>query len=85
MTSYSCFKAYDIRGKLGAELNADIARRIGRAFAEGLGAKRVVLGQDCRASSRELAQAVAEAYFAQREKLGFPGLKQRPVQQEAAA
>lgn len=64
MTSYSCFKAYDIRGKLGAELNADIARRIGRAFAEGLGAKRVVLGQDCRASSRELAQAVAEGLVA---------------------
>ena len=26
---------------------------------------------------RKLAQAVAEAYFAQREKLGFPGLKQQ--------
>jgi hypothetical protein len=28
---------------------------------------------------------VAEAYFAQREKLGFPGVKQQAVQQEAAA
>ncbi|WP_054008685.1 phosphohexomutase domain-containing protein [Cypionkella psychrotolerans] len=64
MTTYTCFKAYDIRGKLGDELNADIARRIGRAFAEGLGAKRVVLGQDCRASSAELAQAVAEGLVA---------------------
>lgn len=64
MTTYTCFKAYDIRGKLGDELNADIARRIGRAFAEGLAAKRVVLGQDCRASSAELAQAVAEGLVA---------------------
>lgn len=32
---------------------------------------------------RKLSQAVAEAYFAQREKLGFPGLKQMP-QAEAA-
>ena len=28
-----CFKAYDIRGRLPDELNADIAYRIGRAFA----------------------------------------------------
>jgi phosphomannomutase len=60
MTGSSCFKAYDIRGRLGAELNAQIAQRIGRAFAEGLGARRVVLGRDCRASSQELALAVAE-------------------------
>ncbi|HHU7942398.1 TPA: hypothetical protein ACUKW2_004155, partial [Escherichia coli] len=26
----TCFKAYDIRGKLGEELNEDIAWRIGR-------------------------------------------------------
>lgn len=34
MTSLSCFKAYDIRGKLGTELNEDIAYRIGRAYGE---------------------------------------------------
>ena len=55
----SCFKAYDIRGRLGQELNEDIAYRIGRAFAQVLGAKRVVLGRDCRPSSQSLAAAVA--------------------------
>lgn len=55
-----CFKAYDIRGQLGEELNPDVARCIARAFAEELGAKRVVLGHDPRASSEELAAAVAE-------------------------
>lgn len=38
MTSLTCFKAYDIRGKLGSELNEDIACRIGRAqHGNGLG------------------------------------------------
>lgn len=56
----TCFKAYDIRGKLGAELNEEIATRVGRAFAQVLGAKRVVLGRDIRASSESLARAVAD-------------------------
>lgn len=56
----TCFKAYDIRGRLGIDLDEAIARRIGRAFAETLGARRVVLGRDIRASSESLADAVAE-------------------------
>ena len=56
----SCFKAYDIRGKLGSELNEDIARRIGRAFGEHLRARRVVVGCDVRLSSESLKAAVTE-------------------------
>lgn len=56
----TCFKAYDIRGRLGVDLDEAIARRIGRAFAETLGASKVVLGRDCRASSLSLAAAVAD-------------------------
>lgn len=62
--SMTCFKAYDIRGRLGAELNADIAGRIGRAFAETLGARRVVVGRDCRASSETLMAAVISGLLA---------------------
>lgn len=58
MTALTCFKAYDIRGRLGAELNASIAERIARAFAQVLGAERVVVGHDPRASSAELVAAV---------------------------
>ena len=36
MTQLTCFKAYDIRGELGEELNEDIAYRIGRAYGEFL-------------------------------------------------
>ena len=40
----SCFKAYDIRGRLGEELNEDIAYRIGRATARHLKSKDIVIG-----------------------------------------
>jgi len=54
----TCFKAYDVRGRLGTEIDPDIAWRIGRAYAQARGAKRVVVGHDSRASSPELAAAV---------------------------
>lgn len=34
MTKLTCFKAYDIRGKLGTELNEEIAYKIGRAYGQ---------------------------------------------------
>lgn len=58
--SLTCFKAYDVRGKLGTELNEDIAYRIGRAYAQHLNAKRVVVGCDIRKSSNALKQALAK-------------------------
>ena len=59
MEKYSCFKAYDIRGRLGEELNTDIAYRIGRAYAQFLGANKVVVGGDVRETSEELKQSLA--------------------------
>lgn len=56
--SLNCFKAYDIRGKLGEELNENITYRIGRATAQTLEAKTIVLGFDARETSPSLAQAV---------------------------
>ena len=55
----TCFKAYDVRGKLGEELNEDIAYRIGRATAKSQRAKTIAMGFDARATSPDLAQAVA--------------------------
>ena len=56
----TCFKAYDIRGKLGDEFNVDIAYRIGRAFALFTQAKKVVVGGDVRLTSEELKCALAK-------------------------
>ncbi|WP_156490897.1 hypothetical protein, partial [Marinomonas atlantica] len=44
MKKLTCFKAYDIRGKLEHELNYDVVYRIGRAFGQYLNAKKVVIG-----------------------------------------
>lgn len=57
--SLSCFKAYDIRGKLGEELNEDIAYRIGRAFARFLQPGKVVVGGDVRLTSAPLKAALS--------------------------
>jgi phosphomannomutase len=46
MSEPGCFKAYDVRGRLGTELNQDIAYCIGRAFAQHLNTKSVVVGGD---------------------------------------
>ena len=59
MSELTCFKAYDIRGQLGTELNEEVAYRIGRSFAEFLQPKNVVLGGDVRLTSEALKQALA--------------------------
>ncbi len=56
----NCFKAYDIRGKLGEELNEEIAWRIGRAYAQCLKPKQVVVGGDVRLTSESLKLALAD-------------------------
>jgi phosphomannomutase len=52
------FKAYDIRGLCPGELDAEVYRRIGRAFVDYLGARQIAVGRDCRLSSPELAEAL---------------------------
>lgn len=59
MSQLTCFKAYDIRGKLGKELNEDIAYRIGRAYGEFLKPKTIVVGGDVRLTSESLKLALA--------------------------
>jgi phosphomannomutase len=61
----ACFRTYDIRGRLGIDLDAGIALRIGRAFARAQGARRVVVGHDARLSSPGLADAVAAGLIAE--------------------
>ena len=60
MSQLSCFKAYDVRGKIGSELTEDIAYRIGRAFAQYLNAKRIVVGGDIRLTSESFKKALTK-------------------------
>jgi phosphomannomutase len=61
----SIFKAYDIRGIVPDQLNADVARRVGAAFAQFAGAESIVVARDMRESGAELSRAFAEGAVAQ--------------------
>lgn len=60
-----CFKAYDVRGRVPDQLNEDIARRIGRAYAEVVKPRKVVLGHDIRLSSESIKAALADGLLTQ--------------------
>ena len=60
MSDLSCFKAYDIRGEIGVNIDEDIAYRIGRAAAQHFNAKSVVIGFDARATSPAFAAAASQ-------------------------
>ncbi len=55
MIDPSIFKAYDIRGIHPSQIDGEVARRVGRAFVDYLGARRVAVGRDARVSSPEIA------------------------------
>lgn len=59
MNQLSCFKTYDIRGRIDSELTPEIAWRIGKAFGMYTNAKRVVVGGDCRLTSESFKMALA--------------------------
>lgn len=59
ITDLTCFKAYDIRGQLGTQLDNDVAYRIGRAYAQWLKPNTVVVGGDVRVTSSALKMALA--------------------------
>ena len=54
----SCFKAYDVRGRVPDQLNENIAYRIGRAYGQFLSPRKVVVGYDIRLTSQELCTAL---------------------------
>jgi phosphomannomutase len=54
------FKAYDVRGTVPDQINADLVRRVGNAFVAVIGADPIVVGYDMRPSSPELSRAFAE-------------------------
>jgi len=58
--SLSCFKAYDVRGRVPEELDEDLAFKIGQAFVAFLKASRVVVGYDVRLSSKDLTAALSQ-------------------------
>ena len=60
VSELTCFKAYDIRGKVGHNIDENVAYRIGKALAQHLHARTVVIGFDARETSPLYAKAVAQ-------------------------
>ncbi|HET7236393.1 MAG TPA: phosphomannomutase/phosphoglucomutase [Actinomycetota bacterium] len=58
------FKAYDVRGVVPDELDEDVARAVGSAFADWAGVGTVAVGYDCRLSSPSLAAALRDGIAA---------------------
>jgi phosphomannomutase len=58
VNSITCFKAYDLRGRIPGELNEDVAYRVARGVAQFLSPQRIVVGRDIRLSSAGLTDAV---------------------------
>lgn len=65
MKAISCFKAYDVRGRVPDQLNEDIARRIGRAYAEVIKPGKVVVGHDIRLTSESIKGALVQGLLEQ--------------------
>jgi phosphomannomutase len=60
MSKITCFKAYDVRGRVPEELDEDIAYRIGRGYAAFVKPRTVAVGHDIRASSPALTAAITK-------------------------
>jgi phosphomannomutase len=60
VTNLSAFKAYDVRGRIPTEINEELVRDIGRAYAAFVRPKRVVVGRDIRLTSATLASALID-------------------------
>jgi phosphomannomutase len=58
MDRIKSFKAYDIRGKVPSELNAEMAYNIGVGFAKLLDAEKIVIGHDIRKSSEAISDSL---------------------------
>jgi phosphomannomutase len=59
MLAPSVFKAYDVRGIVPDELDADGAHRVGRAYVAAFEPRVMAIGRDMRLSSPDLAEALA--------------------------
>lgn len=60
MDRIASFKAYDIRGKVPADLNPELAYKVGKILVKYLDCKSVLIGRDVRESSPSLAEALSK-------------------------
>jgi phosphomannomutase/phosphoglucomutase len=82
------FRAYDVRGIVGEDINPDVFRRVGRAYGTLIrrkGGRRIAVGQDNRASSEALKAGFVEGVRAAGVDVVDVGLVTTPILYFAAA
>lgn len=75
----SIFKAYDIRGIFGTEIDLAISEKIGLAYARFVGAKTVVVSNDMRGSGPDVKAALIRGLTAQGASVIDIGLAETPM------
>ena len=75
----SVFKAYDIRGIYGSQIDADLARKVGRSYAVEISPKRVVVGHDMRPCAPEITDALIDGLLASGVDVTHIGLVSTPL------
>src|SRR5207244_12859315 len=76
------FRAYDVRGVVGRDINPDVFRQVGRAYGTLIrrrAGRRVAVGQDNRASSGALKAGVVEGVRAAGGEVGGVGVVPAPI------
>src|SRR5437879_9982631 len=76
------FRAYDVRGLVGSDINSDVFRQVGRAYATLIrrnGGRRVAVGRDNRLSSTDLKQGFVEGVRAAGVDVVDIGLSTTPI------
>src|SRR5499426_2476612 len=82
------FRAYDVRGLVGPDINADVFRQVGRAYATLIrrnGGRRIAVGQDNRVSSAELKRGFIAGVRAAGVSVVDVGLSTTPIRYFATA
>src|SRR6184192_2613726 len=82
------FRAYDVRGLVGQDINPDVFRQVGRAYATLIrrrAGRRVAVGQDNRASSEALKAGFVEGVRAAGVDVVDVGVVPTPILYFAAA
>ena len=75
----SVFKAYDIRGVYPSQIDAELARAIGRSYAAEISPKRVVVGHDMRPCAPEITDALIDGLLTSGVDVTHIGLVSTPL------
>lgn len=79
MKQDSIFRAYDIRGDYPSQINEELAYLVGRAIVLFLKTKQIIVGRDCRNSSKELSQSIIKGITEQGAQAIDAGLCSTPM------